>query len=112
MQPLYSLNPYLVMATIQIAEFVSFFPSFRISADKLFEFSNNIEDMNILMDFTDVVGMTHSFASQYLLQKKVSNKHITEENMNKNVVEMFRFSSNPRKQVHVEKISIGKFPDD
>ena len=68
--------------------------------------------MNILMDFKDVVGMTHSFASPYLLQKKISNKHITEENMNKDVVEMFRFSSNPRKQVHIENISIGKFPDD
>ena len=63
MQPLYAQNLYLVMATIQIAEFVSFFPSFKIYADKLFEFANNIEDMNILMDFTDVVGMTHSFAS-------------------------------------------------
>ena len=68
--------------------------------------------MDILMDFKDVVGMTHFLHSSISFRKKVSNKHITEENMNKNVVEIFRFSSNPRKQVHVEKISIAKFPDD
>ena len=84
------------MKTIKLYEFVSTYPSYRLSADKLFDFIKNNSDDKIIVDFSNVEGVTHSFASQYRIDKKYCSKDVKEINMGDNVKKMFKSLNNKK----------------
>lgn len=74
---------------IDIAEKISTNLAFRQSADDFYHNINKLKDSKIAVDFSAVTFMTSSFAHQYLLNKRKSEKHITETNIPPNIHQMF-----------------------
>jgi hypothetical protein len=77
------------MEEVKISDFISKYPAFRSSADMLFNYINKFNDNYIVINFMDVDGITHSFASQYRANKIKCNKNIDETNENDNIAKMF-----------------------
>lgn len=96
------------MKVIKLVDFISKYPAYRISADKLFNFINNLNEENIIIDFSGVEGITHSFASQYFDDKKSTNRNIKEINVNDNVTKMFKTLGN-KKTFNDHNIEISNF---
>ncbi|MFG1391187.1 hypothetical protein [Acidiplasma aeolicum] len=96
------------METIKLNDFISKYPAYRISADKLFNYINNIKENDIIIDFINIEGITHSFASQYLNDKNLCKKNIKEINMNDNVMKMFE-TLNKKKRINNNNIEVSNF---
>lgn len=71
----------------------------RSSISNFFEKINSLENINIKLDFNDVKFISRSCADEYLKQKKVSKKKITEVNMSKDVCAMFTNVQNQYKNI-------------
>ena len=89
------------MKTIKLYEFVSTYPSYRLSAHKLFDFIKNNSDDKIMVDFSNVEWVTHSFASQYRIDKKYCSTDVKEINMGDNVKKMFKSLNNKKRMDRV-----------
>jgi len=74
---------------IQIAKAISTNLLLRNSADELFNYINNLETSEIIIDFQKVQSITRTFAHQYLLNKEKSNKIINNVNLSPNIKNMF-----------------------
>ena len=96
------------MEVIKLADFISKYPAYRISANKLFNFIDKLNEENIIIDFSNVEGITHSFASQYFDDKKLTKKNIKELDMNDNVTKMFKTLNN-KKTFNDYNIEISNF---
>lgn len=78
------------MEIIMIKDKISSYPVSRSAADQLFQDINNSDIDDIIINFENVTGITHSFASQYRFDKNKCRKNITEINTNGNIVKMFK----------------------
>ncbi|WP_337860400.1 hypothetical protein [Ferroplasma sp.] len=93
----------------KLTKLIGIYPSTRKSCDILFDKINNMKDEKIIIDFSEVVGITHSFASQYAYHKKNSPKNVREININDNVLNMINFTNKPKKITDNEKIELKTF---
>jgi hypothetical protein len=71
-----------------LAEYISQNLAFRDSADDLFNYINSLKKSSIVLDFSEIKSMSSSFAHQYVTNKKVTKKDITETNKSLNVIKM------------------------
>ncbi len=90
---------------IDLYKFTFKFPVFRDQADDLFKYINNLTCNNIIIDFSNIDLINHSFASQYTINKKNSNKNIKEINENEDVRKMFEFKPN-KKSLNFNEIQL------
>ena len=74
---------------VYLAERISQNLAFRHSADDLFNYINNLEESNIIVDFSEIKFVSGSFAHQYLINKKATPKDVTETNKTFNIIQMF-----------------------
>ncbi len=74
---------------IQLTKFISKNLIFRDSANELFNYINNFDAPEIIIDFHKIQSITRSFAQQYLINKEKSNKIITNINIASNIKNMF-----------------------
>lgn len=74
---------------VYLAEHISENLAFRHSADDLFNYINNLEESNLIIDFSEVKFVSSSFAHQYLINKKATQKDVTEINKTFNIIQMF-----------------------
>ena len=72
-----------------LAEYISQNLAFRDSADDLFNYISSLKESSIIIDFSEIKSMSSSFAHQYLTNKKVTKKDITETNKAFNIIQMF-----------------------
>ena len=64
------------------------------AAKELFDEINLENDDEILIDFSEVIFMSRSFAQEYLFQKLTSDKKIVECDVPENIQKMFDVVSN------------------
>ena len=84
---------------IPLAEFISKNLLLRSSADELFNYINNLELNDIIIDFNTVQAITRAFTHQYLSNKKKCQKKITDINLSpqiRNMFEIIEKTSNSR----------------
>jgi len=72
-----------------LAEYISQNLAFRDSADDVFNYIKSLKKSSIIIDFSEIKSMSSSFAHQYLTNKKVTKKDITETNKTPNIIKMF-----------------------
>ena len=84
---------------VYLAEHISQNLAFRHSSDDLFNYINNLEDSNIIIDFSEIKFMSSSFAHQYLINKKATKKNITESNKTSDVIQMFELVERRRSKL-------------
>ena len=87
------------MKIIRLCDLISKYPAYRTTADNLFKIINGNDDNNIQIDFANVIGITHSFASQYKKNKSLCNKIVKEVNENENVLKMFQILDKPKRPI-------------
>ncbi len=97
------------MKEFHLANIVGTYPATRYSCDKLFDNINKSRDNNIIIDFSAVSGITHSFAAQYIYNKKNTGKKIIERNENDNVIKMFNIIGKARKIYKMDDITVEEF---
>ena len=68
----------------------------RSNADMLFDSIDKSKEKKIILDFRDIQFMSRSFAQQYLLRKKKSNKEVEERNIEENITTMFEIVKNQK----------------
>ncbi len=90
-------DTYIQKCKIQLAEVISKNLRFRISANELFKYIEKINSSHILIDFNNVQTITRSFAHQYLVNKSISQKNITEINISPTIKKMFEIVNNNTK---------------
>jgi STAS-like domain of unknown function (DUF4325) len=81
---------------IQIRKEASSDLALRNIADSFFDKVETMPEQKIQIDFSNVFSITRSFAHQYILRRKKSQKIITEINVPENVEKMFRILDNTR----------------
>ena len=87
---------------IEIREKISIDLALRHTADLFFNQLEYLPDSEISVSFTDVRSISRSFAHQYMLRKKLSNKRIRELNLPAYVQKMFKLveeTGHQRKEV-------------
>ena len=87
---------------IVLSKLLGTYPSTRKSVDELFKKINSMKAKNIIIDFNNVFGITHSFAAQYIYNKNNCTKSIKEINKNENVNSMFNVIGK-HKKIELEK---------
>ncbi len=96
------------MIEIKIKDYISEYPVSREAADNLFDYINKLNEDNIKIDFYEVIGISHSFASQYRFDKRRYKKNITEINRNEDVINMFK-TLDHKKIADNREIEVGHF---
>ena len=61
----------------------------RDSANRLVNYLDRLPEADVEVDFTAVNSISRSFAHQYITDKNLSKKKITEKNVPENVKKMF-----------------------
>ena len=97
------------MEKMIVASMIGIYPTTRESCDDLFKKINESIEENIIIDFKDVIGITNSFASQYLFNINKCKKNILEKNKNKNIVSMLEITNKIKKPTKVEYLEITHF---
>ena len=83
--------------------------SLRDLAKNLFDYLNNLDYKEIMLDFSGIKSISNSFAQEYIEQKKISKKSISEENVPENIQKMFDvIASEPEKPqlIDIKKIKV------
>jgi hypothetical protein len=89
---------------IRIGEVIAPKLGFRDSAVDFFKEIESISADEIEIDFTGVTFISRSFAHEYIMQKKRSNKEIKEINMSESIEKMFKIvlnSKNRNKKINI-----------
>jgi hypothetical protein len=100
------------MARINLHEDVGNNLITRNVIEKVFSKVNHTKDDSIIMDFKGVEFVSRSSADEYLRQKELSAKKISEENLSVNVKKMLEFVQNSReeqvshRQINTQKKSV------
>jgi hypothetical protein len=89
--------------TISIAEFISQRLGFRSSAEEFFNSIESIPVNKLKVDFKGTKSISRSFAHEYLLQKKESEKQIVDCNVPKNIQKMFYIVNNTTEKHKIER---------
>ncbi len=97
------------MQEFNLSKLIGTYPSTRYSCDNLFDEIKKSGDNNIVIDFTGVIGITHSFAAQYTYNKKNSFKNIIEKNKDDNVIKMFNTIGKAKKISKINDITTEEF---
>jgi len=79
---------------ISIKEEVASDLALRNTVQSLFDKVNKVEEPNIEIDFSNINSISRSFAHEYLTQKQLSSKQISEINTPENVEKMFQIVKN------------------
>lgn len=85
-------NKRVINLSVQISKDLAF----RYNAVKLFEELDKIDGPEVTFDFSGVESISRSFAHQYLIDKKLSRKKISEINKTVNIDRMFRIVENSK----------------
>lgn len=98
---------------ISIKDSISSHLAIRKSAISFFEKEvSNIPSEQLKIDFSNVLSMNHSFAHEYIVNKRSSLKQIEEINVPSNVLKMFEMAKNsidvPRKHSESQAQEITK----
>jgi hypothetical protein len=75
---------------IVLKDFLSKDLSLRDLNKDLFNKINKVSSKEIILDFSDVLSMSRSFAQEYVLRKKSSKVKIIEKNQSKDVKSMLK----------------------
>lgn len=75
---------------INVAQFISKNLLLRNSANLLFQHINEMDANKIILDFSKVEAVTRAFTHQYLLNRKKSEKKISDVNVPPEVNKMFK----------------------
>jgi hypothetical protein len=97
------------MERISLLDIIGTYPTTRKSCDELFNKINKSTDDNIIIDFSNVIGITNSFASEYVFNKNKCKKTIIEKNQNNNIISMLDMVNKIKKPDKVESIKIENF---
>lgn len=71
----------------------------RKTANELFEFINNANADEIIIDFNNIQAVSRAFTHQYILNKKKSNKSIIDVNISPSVEPMFKLIEKQAKRI-------------
>lgn len=70
--------------------------AFRVLADRFFDYVEALDAKEIVIDFSGIKSISRSFAHQYILRKRKTQKKIAESNMPENVERMFEIVRQPK----------------
>ncbi len=84
---------------VRLAKFISKNLLLRNSADELFNYINEINSNEIIVDFNKIQSVTRSFSHQYLLNKNKSEKNIININISPQVKTMFEIVEKANKNL-------------
>lgn len=93
---------------IVLKDFLSKDLSLRDLNKNLFNEISKLDSKEVILDFSDVLSMSRSFAQEYSLRKKLSKIKIIEKNQSKNVKAMLNVIqfNNPKTKLKFETISM------
>lgn len=97
------------MEKIILVDIIGRYPTTRESCDELFNKINKLTEDSIIIDFSNIIGTTNSFASEYVFNKNKCKKTIIERNKNKNITSMFDIVNKIKKPDKIENIQIENF---
>ena len=90
---------------VRICEEISSHLILRDQTDLFFEKLNTKSEENIVIDFSNVVLISRSFADQYILRKARSHKRIAECNLPENVQKMFQIVTRLTKRSRLSELN-------
>ena len=64
------------MEKIILVDIIGRYPTTRESCDELFNKINKLTEDSIIIDFSNIIGTTNSFASEYVFNKNKCKKTI------------------------------------
>lgn len=86
---------------ILITEILSEDLMWRSNAKLLFELVDATETEKVILDFSEVKSITRSFANEYFILKKFTEKTVVEENINSFIRKMLDYASQEYSSVQV-----------